>query len=119
MFVSVLLVGAPNVKVDEAVLELFAVVTGFELAPPPKVNKFPELGAAAGGAASFLAAPNEKMSVLGADASAFLVSVLAMADPKSKDGGAFEAVVVTGFELAPKLNVDEAVVLDVLASVVF
>ena len=112
---SVLLAAAPNAKVDEDVLDV--VVTVFELAPPPKVNGFPEL-APAGGASFFGAAPNVKRSVLGAEVSGFLMSVFAIADPKSKDGGAFEAV-VTGFELAPppKVNVDEAVVLDGFASV--
>ena len=112
LLASVLLAGAPNAKVDEAVLEVFAVVTGFEPAPPPKVNMFPELAAAGGAAASFLAPPNVK----DAEVSAFLVSVFAMADPKSKDGGAFEAVVTT---VDAKLNGDEVEVLDALASVVF
>ena len=114
LLASVLLAGAPNVKVEEAVLELFVVVTGFEPATPPKVNRFPELAAAGG--ASFLAVPNEKRAVLAAEVSIFFVSVFAMADPKSKDGGAFEAVVTA---VGVKLNVDKAVVLDVLASVVF
>ena len=108
-----MLAGAPNEKEEAAgaAFELAVVAAaGFEPAPPaPKVNMPPGLAAEG---ASFLAPPNVKTSVLGAEASTFLVSVFAMAAPKSNEGGAFEAWVVTVD--GAKLNVDDAVVLTTL-----
>ena len=110
---SVLLAEAPNEKVEDELgaFELLSGLAGFEPVPPaPKVKMPLEL-------VSFLgAAPNENKSLLGAEASNFLVSVLAMAAPKSNEGGALEAVVTA---VGAKLNVEDAVVLDVEASVVF
>ena len=110
---TVLLAGAPNEKVEEAgaAFELVVVAAaGFEPAPPtPKANIPPGLVATG---ASFLAPPNVKTSVLGAEASTFLASVLATAAPKSNEGGAFEAWVVTVD--GAKLNVEDAVVLATL-----
>ena len=110
---TVLLAGAPNEKEEAAgaAFELAVVAAaGFEPAPPaPKVNMPPGLVATG---ASFLAPPNVKTSVFGAEASTFLASVLATAAPKSNEGGAFEAWVVTVD--GAKLNVDDAVVLTTL-----
>ena len=114
---AILLAGAPNEKEEEAGagFELAVVAAaGFEPAPPaPKANMPPGLAAAgASFLAPLIAPPNVKTSVLGAEASTFLVSVLATAAPKSNEGGAFEAWVVTVD--GAKLNVDDAVVLATL-----
>lgn len=111
---TVLLAGAPNEKEEAAgaAFELAVVAaTGFEPAPPaPKANMPPGLAAAgASFLAPLIAPPNVNTSVLGAEASTFLVSVLATAAPKSNEGGAFEAWVVTVD--GAKLNVEDAVVL--------
>ena len=114
---TVLLAGAPNEKEEAAgaAFELAVVAAaGFEPAPPaPKANMPPGLAAAgASFLAPLIAPPNVKTSVLGAEASTFLVSVFATAAPKSNEGGAFEAWVVTVD--GAKLNVDDAVVLTTL-----